>query len=143
MVLPPESADFEVVRVIDGDTLLLRPGVPSGGEMRVRLLGIDCPESVAPNQPVEPWGPEAAAFTTEFVSAGFVELRYDKRRIDRYGRYLAYVFVDGRMLNEELVRHGLARVWTFPGDSESIARQMRKAEKEARQHGRGIWSAAE
>lgn len=137
---------YEVVRVVDGDTLIVRkddathPAVRSKRGVRLRLLGIDCPESVKPNHPVERWGPEAAEFTSSFVSAGTIRLQFDRRRIDRYERYLAYVFVGEQMLNEELVRTGLARVSTFPGDSETMARRLRSAEKEARLHSRGIWS---
>jgi len=137
---------YEVVRVVDGDTLIVRkddaahPAARSERGVRLRLLGIDCPESVKPNHPVEPWGPEAAEFTTQFVSGQAIRLQFDRRRIDRYDRYLAYVFVNEQMLNEELVRDGLAHVSTFPGDSESMARRLHGAEKEARLHSRGIWS---
>ncbi len=136
----------EVVRVVDGDTLVVRQDGDAtinnnrGDTIRVRLLGIDAPESVKPNHPVELMGPEASAFTTEFVSGGQAHVVLDKRRIDQYGRYLAYIYVGDRMLNEELVRTGLARVSDYPGDSQSIARQLRKAEEEAREARRGIWS---
>ncbi|MBC8874079.1 MAG: thermonuclease family protein [Planctomycetes bacterium] len=144
---PPLSEGlYEVVRVVDGDTLKVR--APDASErdlrsergVRLRLLGIDCPESVKPNHPVEPWGPEAAEFTTKFIADRPVRLQFDGRRVDQYGRYLAYVFVDERMLNEELVREGLARVSTYPGDSQTMARRLRAAEDEARQNLRGIWS---
>jgi len=67
-------------------------------------------------------------------------MRFDKRRLDQYDRYLAYVFVDERMLNEELVRAGLALVSTFPGDSDSMTRRLRAAESEAKEQARGLWS---
>jgi len=102
------------------------------------LLGIDCPESVKPNHPVEPWGPEATEFTKRFVAGGTVRLQFDRRRIDQYDRYLAYVFVGEQMLNEELVRAGLARVSTFRGDSQSMARRFRAAEEEAKLRSQGI-----
>lgn len=138
---------YQVVRVVDGDTLLLQPprgavGADSApGVLRVRLLGIDCPESVKPGNPVEPWALEASHFTREFVSGNLVRLRFDKRRMDKYHRRLAYVFVGEKMLNEELLRAGLARVMVFPGDSESIARGLRAAQAEARRSARGIWSS--
>jgi micrococcal nuclease len=137
---------FEVVRVVDGDTLIVRPLDPEQRRrvdrrgVRLRLLGIDCPESVKPDHPVEPWGPESAAFTRDFVAGDRVQLRFDRRRIDRYQRYLAYAYVGDRMLNEALVRAGLARVSVFPGDSASMTRRLRKAEEEAREAKRGIWS---
>jgi micrococcal nuclease len=140
---PLAEADYTVLRVVDGDTLLLAPPAgtaESGRQIRLRLLGIDCPESVKPDHPVEPWGPEAAAFTRQFVSGGAVRLQFDKRRLDQYDRYLAYAFVADQMLNEELVRAGMARVLAYPGDSESMTRRLRAAEQEARQAQRGVWS---
>ena len=144
---PPLSEGLhEVVRVVDGDTLKVRApdasdrDVRSKDGVRLRLLGIDRPESVKPNHPVEPWGPEATEFTTKFIADRPVRLQFDGRRVDQYGRYLAYVFVDERMLNEELVREGLARVSTYPGDSQTMARRLRAAEDEAKLNLRGIWS---
>jgi len=141
---PLAEGEYAVLRVVDGDTLLVAPppgsAAASRREIRLRLLGIDCPESVKPNHPVEPWGREAAEFTRQYVSGGAVRLRFDKRRLDKYDRYLAYVFVADRMLNEELVRAGMAYVLVYPGDSESMARRLRAAEQEARQAQRGIWS---
>jgi endonuclease YncB( thermonuclease family) len=139
---------YQVVRVIDGDTLVVRApsedlteNIPGGG-FHLRLLGVDCPESVRPQHPVEPWALEASAFTRDFVSGHAVRLRFDRRRVDKYQRRLAYVFVADKMLNEELLRAGLARVMILPGDSETVARRLRAAQSEARQHTRGIWSNA-
>ena len=141
---PLAEGDYTVLRVVDGDTLVVTPQRSSPGtrrrEFRLRLLGINCPESVKPNHPVEPWALEAAEFTRQFVSGGTVRLRFDKRRLDIYDRYLAYVFVADKMLNEELVRAGLAHVQTFPGDSESMTRRLRVAEQEADQASRGVHS---
>jgi len=141
---------YRVERVVDGDTLIVSHRIDvddSGGRapvplrLRIRLLGIDTPETKKENTPVEPWGPEASAFTRKFVSGGEVTLRLDKRRVDQYGRHLAYVYVGERMLNEELVRAGLARVSIYPGDSYTIARKLRKAEDDARGAQRGIYSS--
>lgn len=141
---PLAEGHYEVTRVVDGDTLVVRlPSTSPRGrvrELRVRLLGIDCPETVQPDHAVEPWGPEAAEFTKTFVAGQAVQLRFDKRRLDKYDRYLAYVFVDDRMLNEELVRAGLATVSTFPGDSDSMTRRLRAAETQAKEQARGMWS---
>jgi len=143
---PLDEGLYEVVRVVDGDTLIVRkddsshPAASSERGVRLRLLGIDCPESVKPNHPVEPWGSEATLFTKQLVSGKAIRLQFDRRRVDRYNRYLAYVFVNDQMLNAELVRKGLARVSTFSGDSETMSRRLRDAEKEARLRSRGIWS---
>ena len=135
---------YEVVRVVDGDTIIVRtPGASrfdGAPQARVRLLGIDAPESVKPDHPVEPWGPEASEFTREFLSGGEVELRLDRRRKDRYDRFLAYVYAEERLLNEELVRAGLARASPYPGDSPQIARRLEEAEEEAKRAKVGMWS---
>ena len=138
----------DLVRVVDGDTIIVRQAVPRGEESsladsfqsRVRLLGTDTPEPVKPNQPVERWQKEATEFTTRFLSGGKMRLRFDKQRKDDDDRLLAYVYVDDRLLNEELVRAGLARVSTYPGNSLSIARRLRDAQYEARNAKRGVWS---
>jgi micrococcal nuclease len=131
---PPVAGSHEVVRVVDGDTILFVP------DMRVRLIGVNTPESVKPESPVEPWGPEASQFTREFLAGGTAQLEFDRERYDQYGRFLAYVWVGDRMLNEELLRAGLAR-WerNFNYSAEKKTR-FRAAQDEARQQGRGIWS---
>lgn len=135
--VPPESlaaGRYSVARVIDGDTLLLTNGA------RIRLIGVDSPETVKPGEAVSPWGHEATEFTRSFVGGGLVELRFDRERIDRYQRYLAYVYVDGQMLNEELLRAGLARAMLGYNYSDSFKRLYRTAQQEARAARRGLWS---
>lgn len=134
---PPESlaeGTYQVRRVVDGDTLLLANGA------RVRLIVADTPETVRPDSPVERWGPEAAQFTEDFVACGEVRLQMDRERVDRYGRFLAYVWVGDEMLNEELIRAGLARARTEYACAEAMKTRFRRAEQEARRAGKGIWS---
>lgn len=150
---PPRLAEgvYPLGRVVDGDTIVIRaPRDAQSGkhnrdrrDVRVRLLDIDAPESVKPDHPVEPYGPEAAQFAREFLDGDRVLLRFGRRRVDQYGRLLAYVFVDEAMLNEELVRAGLARVQIYPGDESSLTRRIVKAEREAQAAGRGLWSLGE
>jgi micrococcal nuclease len=143
---PMPEGDYAVLRVVDGDTLIVRRrgGIAEtptdDSEYRVRLLGIDCPESVKPDQPVEPWALEAAEFTRQAVANTLVRLQFDRRRVDQYHRRLAYVFVGDKLLNEELVRAGLAHVRVYAGDSQSMARRLRTAEREARANARGVWA---
>jgi micrococcal nuclease len=131
---PLAEGVYQVRRVVDGDTLLLRDGA------RVRLMGVDTPETVKPDYPVEPWGPEASDFTRSFVGTGEVRLQFDRERTDRFGRYLAYVWVGDRLLNEELLRAGLAR-WE-PGYhyNQAMKTRFRRAQREAQQARRGLWS---
>lgn len=128
------SGSYTVRRVVDGDTLLL------ADRKRVRLMGVDTPETVKENTPVQPWGPEASEFTKQFVGGGQVRLEFDRERVDQYGRYLAYVWVGDRMLNEELLRAGLARWEPHYHYNEQMKNRFRRAQREAQQAQRGIWS---
>jgi micrococcal nuclease len=133
---PVAEGTHEVRRVVDGDTLLLESGD------RVRLQGIDTPETVKEDTPVEQWGPEASAFTKQFVrDAGRqVRLTFGRERLDQYDRLLAFVWHDETLLNEELVRAGLARARLNYRYSQTMKRRLRAAEEEAKAARRGIWS---
>jgi micrococcal nuclease len=131
-----------VRRVVDGDTLELADG------RRVRLLGVDTPETKHPDRPVERGGPEATAWTTTRIEGRPVRLEFDRERRDRHGRWLAYVFdasdesSDG-FVNEDLVRAGWSRAdMRFPLRAE-YARRLRAAEQAARATNRGLWSWSE
>jgi len=130
------EGEYVVARVIDGDTFEL-----AGGAV-VRLQGVDTPETKHPDLPPEPYGAEAAEFTRAFLSGGTVRLRFDKERSDKYGRHLAYAYVGERMLNEELVRAGLATAELGFRYSESMKRRFRRAQEDAQAAERGIWEAA-
>ena len=130
-----EPGVYHVARVVDGDTLVV-----SEPRERVRLIGADTPETVKPNHPVEPWGPQATEFTKAFLSGGEVRLEFDAESRDKYGRILAYVWVGDRMLNEELIRAGLARAEMQYRYSAANKARFRQAESEAQAARRGIWS---
>jgi micrococcal nuclease len=131
-----EEGVHEVRRAVDGDTLLLASGA------RVRLQGIDTPETVKPGHPVEAWGPEASQFTKDFIEkAGhYVRLSFSLERKDRYDRFLAYIWDGDVMLNEELVRAGLAYARRDYRYSDAMKRRLMQAQEEAQRAGRGIWS---
>lgn len=125
-----------VERVVDGDTFMIR----APEKTRVRLIGVDTPETVKPDHPVEPFGPEAGALTRQWIEGRSVVLEFDREKRDKYGRLLAYVWVDGKMLNEELLRQGLGRAllqYNFSAERKEV---FRRAEAEARAARRGIWS---
>jgi micrococcal nuclease len=126
----------EVHRVVDGDTLLLTGGA------RIRLEGIDTPETVKENTPVQAWGPEASQFSKDFVerAGGRVRLTFPLERRDQYNRFLAFVWSGDELLNEELIRAGLARAKLGYNYSSSMKRRFADAQKEAQREGRGIWS---
>ena len=128
-----ESGKYLVVRVVDGDTLVLQ------NDERIRLIGVDTPETKHPSKPVEPLGPEASAFTRREVEGKLVTLRFDREKRDRYRRLLAFVFVGERCLNEELIQAGFSRCITrYPFDA-AMKRRFLSAESEARAARRGIW----
>ena len=137
----------QVVRIVDGDTLYLRgdgdllaPGGRDG--TAVRLLQIDTPETVAPSSPVECWGPEASAALADLVPPGAsVSVEADEELLDRYDRVLLYVYdAGGAMVNLAMVRAGHAEAVLYEPNDRHIER-MRSAEDEAREAGRGLWSA--
>lgn len=105
---------YKVVRVVDGDTVKIDY---NGKATNVRLIGVDTPETVHPNKPVEAYGKEASNFTKNLLQGEFVYLRYDVDRTDTYGRLLAYVYraPDGLFVNLEIVRQGYGHAYTqFP-----------------------------
>jgi micrococcal nuclease len=133
----PAGVDVVVRKVVAGDTLEV-----SGGE-RVRLIGVDTPESVAPDRPVGCFGKEASTFTASLVPPGTqIRLVGDAEQRDRYGRLLAYVYrqADGLFVNAELLRRGYAQLLTIPpniahtDEFTAIARQ-------AREGAQGLWAA--
>ncbi len=133
--LPPGIHNVE--RVVDGDTLIL-----STRRVRVRLQGVDTPETVREFTPVEPWGPEASAFTKAFVDDAHGKLRVeiDGEPLDQYGRHLAFLWHGDRLLNEELVRRGLARATLQYDFSEGKKERLRRAQHDAKRARAGIWS---
>lgn len=134
--LPPKAA-AEVVRVVDGDTFEARLG---GRTERVRLIGVDTPETVKPGAPVECFGPPASRFAHRVLAGRTVAIRLGEERRDRYGRLLAYVRVGGRLLNAELLRRGLARTLTIP-PNDRLASRFQRLERSAARAGRGLWGA--
>lgn len=135
---PPGSA--VVSHPVDGDTIEVRV---AGREESVRLIGIDTPESVARDRPVECFGVEAKARTAELLPAGTeVRLERDIEARDRYGRLLAYVFrtSDDLHVNLTLVLEGYAEARAFEPNTTRQA-ELDRAEDEARAAGRGLWPA--
>jgi micrococcal nuclease len=100
---------------------------------------------VMEDHPVEAWGPEASQFTKDFIanSGGRVRLSFSLERRDRYDRFLAFVWNGETMLNEELVRAGLAEARLDYRYSATMKRRLAAAQEEAKRAGRGIWSIQE
>jgi micrococcal nuclease len=140
------SATATVVRLVDGDTLIVRratgvPGVLRAGETRVRLLEIDTPESVTPGVPVECYGREATRELAQLTPPGsVVRVVPDRQLLDIYGRTLLYVWnARGQFVNLELVRSGAAEAVLYEPNDRYID-VMDRAEAQARRAGAGRWS---
>ena len=138
LLLGSPTAGYEatVVRVIDGDTILL-----SNGE-KVRYIGINTPEVHHPTRGKEPYGEVAAEANRRLVEGKTVRLEFDVRQRDKYGRLLAYVYVDGQMVNRTLVRDGYAEVATYPPNVRHQD-EFLKLQREAREQSRGLWGDGE
>jgi micrococcal nuclease len=132
------SGAARVVRVVDGDTVVVRTG---GHEERVRYIGVDTPESVKPGTPVQCFAKAASAANKRLIEGREVRLVRDAEARDRYGRTLAYVYrsSDGLFVNAELVRRGYAKPLTIPPNV-AHAVELRRLAAAARREGRGLWS---
>jgi micrococcal nuclease len=126
---------YSCKRVIDGDTIIVNIG---DQEERVRLIGVDTPETVHPQKPVEYFGKEASKFTKSMVEGKRVRLEYDWQRRDKYGRLLAYVYLeDGTLLNAEIIKQGYGFAYTrFPF---KYLEEFRQYERDARNNSKGLW----
>jgi micrococcal nuclease len=133
------SSTARVVRAVDGDTVVVSLG---GREERVRYIGVDTPETVKPDTPVQCFGKRASAYNHALVDGRTVRLVADAEARDRYGRLLAYVYraEDGLFVNAALVRGGYATTLTIPPNVVH-AGAFRALAGEARRAGRGLWSA--
>ena len=133
--LAQSALEGTVVRVVDGDTIHVRLGERLE---KVRYIGVDTPELHHPTRGQEPGGRTAAAVNGLLVSGRRVRLELDAQSRDRFGRLLAYVWVDATMVNAELVRRGVAQVMTVPPNVRYQTLFVR-LQREAREAGRGLW----
>jgi micrococcal nuclease len=132
----PAPLEALVVRVVDGDTIHVR--VRNRVE-KVRYIGVNTPELHHPTRRQEPGGREAHAANRKLVEGKRVRLELDVQSRDRYGRLLAYVWIDGTMVNAELVRLGFAQVMTVPPNVRHQALFL-ELQRDAREAGRGLWA---
>jgi endonuclease YncB( thermonuclease family) len=134
------ARSFHVVNVIDGDTIDI--GIPDSSYIftRIRLLGVDTPETKDPNLPVQYFGPEATDFTTKLALRRQVTVYLDNanRIRDKYGRLLTYIQLpDGRFLNEVLLSEGFA--YADLRFRHSFFNKYRQLESSARSLKKGLW----
>ncbi|WP_438446733.1 thermonuclease family protein [Gorillibacterium sp. sgz5001074] len=130
----PET--YVVKRVVDGDTL------ETATKERIRLIGVDTPETVKPGSPVEAYGKEASDYAKSRLTGKTILAYADAEDKDKYGRLLRYIFIQGetRMFNEELIAEGYANLMTVPPNV-MYSKQFQKLEREARSGKKGLWAA--
>ena len=127
----------QLVEVVDGDTIKVQM---NGKTETVRLLLIDTPESVHPSKPVQPFSKEASKYTEDLLRDADVELELGIGERDKYGRLLAYVYADGKSVQESLLKKGLARVaYVFEPNTKYVD-EYQDIQMKAQQEGVGIWS---
>lgn len=136
-ILAAPGSPAIVTRVVDGDTIEVEI---SGREEEVRYIGIDTPESVDPEEPVQCFAHRASDANELLVGGRRVRLRFDAERRDVYGRLLAYVYRRETLINAVLVRRGLARTLTI-APNDSMAQMLGRLEHDAARAGRGLWRA--
>ena len=134
-----DGKTFLVVNVVDGDTLDV--GVPDGkfGRTRIRLWGVDTPETVKPNTPPQHFGLEASEFVKRTCQDETVTLRLEPRQTrDKHNRLLAYVILsDGRMLNRALIEAGYG--YADLRFRHKHMTEFKRLQREAKQARRGLW----
>ena len=127
---------YEVVRVVDGDTVILNI---DGQKTRVRLIGIDTPESVAEDKSRNvKEGKIASEYTKKLLEKKKVRVEFDDEKEDVYERKLGYVFLDDEFINEKLLKEGMAKLYTKT-TNQKYSERLKKAEEYARENKKGFW----
>lgn len=132
----------EFVDCVDGDTIKISL---DNKDYTVRMLAVDTPESVHPTKPVEYYGKEASDYTCNKVkNAKKIEVEYDEdsEKMDKYDRLLVWVFVDGNLLQKDLVENGYAKVAYLYGDYK-YTKELEKVQELASANNLGIWNETE
>jgi micrococcal nuclease len=129
---------FQVRKVVDGDTFWIDDGSQKG--LKIRLIGVDAPESRnSGKKEIAPFGKESTDYLTGLISGKRVRLEFDVGRLDKYGRTLAYVYLeDGTFVNAALVKNGYASVMTVPPNVK-YADTFLNLERKARNKKKGLW----
>lgn len=127
---------YEVVRVVDGDTVILNI---DGQRTRVRLIGIDTPESVAEDKSRNvKEGKIASEYTKNLLENKKVRVEFDEEKQDVYERKLGYLFLNDEFINEKLLKEGMAKLYTKT-TNQKYSERLKKAEQYARENKKGFW----
>jgi micrococcal nuclease len=135
--ITPEGT-YLVSQVVDGDTV--RVINSDNQKLTLRIIGINTPETVAPNQPIECFGPEASNRAKELLLNQRVQLEFDpsQAKLDKYGRTLAYVRINDRDFGEVMLSEGLAREYTYNKPYAKVSTYT-TAQKLAQKNKVGLW----
>ena len=129
--------EYRVVRVVDGDTFVVNF---NGKDEKVRLIGVDTPESVhADSSKNTKEGILVSDYTKSKLNGKIVKLEFDVQERDKYGRLLAYVYIDGEMYNKHLLEIGYAKIATYPPNVKYVE-EFKEIQKEARENKVGLWN---
>ncbi len=129
---------YKVTKVVDGDTFYVDDSTKKG--KKIRLIGVDCPETKHPRKPVQYFGKEATEYMVKILAESEVKLVYDVELKDRYGRTLAYVYLkDGTFVNAKLVEEGYAQVATYPPNVKHTDLFL-QLQRHARANNKGLWA---
>jgi len=138
----PITTTATVLRIVDGDTIDVIDD--NRGRLRIRILGIDTPETKKPGYTIGCWGPEASRFAQDSLAGQRVALRTDSTQdlTDKYGRTLAYVIkADGWDYSVESVRAGAAKSYVYKHSPDTEYSLIEAAQSEAMSAGRGLWGS--
>ena len=131
---------YMVTRVVDGDTIVIDI---NGVQEKVRLIGINSPESVDPRRNFECYGIEASKYMKSIANGQYVQLEYDSSqdKRDKYDRLLAYLYLqDGQMLNKKMIADGYAYEYTY-NKPYKYQKEFKAAQSIATYSDRGLWAA--
>lgn len=134
-----EKETVKLVKCVDGDTAQF---LINNKKKKTRFLAINTPESVHPTKEVEPFGKESSSYTCDkLTNAKTIVLEYDENagKEDKYGRLLAWIFVDGELLQKDLISKGYAEVAYLYGDYK-YTEELKEEQTKAQNNKLGIWS---
>lgn len=141
IVGPPPSGTYRVIKFDDGDTISVDM---NGNTEKIRLIGVDTPETHDPRKVVQCFGQAASEFTKQLVNTQSVRLEADSlsSNRDRYGRLLRYVYLpDGKLVNAEIIKEGFGFAYiSFPFTKSD---EFSNYQAQARSHNLGLWSTCQ
>ena len=134
-----ELENYQVLKVIDGDTVSISI---NGEKETLRLIGVDTPETVHPNKPVECFGIEASNYAKDLLSNKIISVEYDQSQgeVDKYGRSLVYIFLpDGRNFNKIMIEEGYAYEYTY-SEVYKYQKEFKESQTYAKENKLGLWA---